>query len=148
MLHSIYCSSNCLLIVRHFLASSPHSSNVINYVVWETSYLVDTNIGRLNVRGKVDHDFLMQHVCFDMESLTVNEILMCKNVRRPLKKLKNIMFLPDEKSHGMKVSSQHEIQLLIQWNLSITTTSIVKFIPCDLTSNVFKWGLKVPIYSC
>ena len=25
----------------------------------------------------------------------------------------------------------------IQWNLSITTTSIIKFIPCDLFSNVF-----------
>ena len=25
----------------------------------------------------------------------------------------------------------------LQWNLSITTTSIMKFIPCDLFSNVF-----------
>ena len=27
--------------------------------------------------------------------------------------------------------------LLLQWNLSVTTTSIMKFITCDLLSNVF-----------
>ena len=36
----------------------------------------------------------------------------------------------------------------VQWNLSVTTTFIIKFITCDLFSNVFKWRLKVPIYSC
>ena len=38
--------------------------------------------------------------------------------------------------------------LPIQGNLSVTTTSIIKFITCDLFSNVFLWRLKVPIYSC
>ena len=28
-------------------------------------------------------------------------------------------------------------RIMVQWNLSITTTSIIKFIPCDLFSNVF-----------
>ena len=36
----------------------------------------------------------------------------------------------------------------IQWNLSVTTTSIIKFITCDLFSNVFKWWLNVPTYAC
>ena len=36
----------------------------------------------------------------------------------------------------------------IQWNLSVTTTSIIKHITCDSFNNVFKWRLKVPIYSC
>ena len=35
----------------------------------------------------------------------------------------------------------------IQWNLSVTTTFIIKFITCDLFSNVFNWRLMVPIYS-
>ena len=26
---------------------------------------------------------------------------------------------------------------LVQWNLSVTTTSMIKFITCDLFSNVF-----------
>ena len=39
-------------------------------------------------------------------------------------------------------------RFLIQWNLSATTTSIIKCITCDLFSNVFKWRLKVTIYSC
>ena len=38
--------------------------------------------------------------------------------------------------------------MLLQCNLSVTTTSIMKFITCDLFSNVFWWRLKVPIYSC
>ena len=38
--------------------------------------------------------------------------------------------------------------ILIQWNLSVTTTSIMKIISCDLFSDVFQWRLKVPIYSC
>ena len=36
----------------------------------------------------------------------------------------------------------------IQWNLSVTTTSITTFITFYLSSNVFWWKLKVPIYSC
>ena len=28
-------------------------------------------------------------------------------------------------------------QFLLQWNLSVTNTSIIKFIACDLFSNVF-----------
>ena len=36
----------------------------------------------------------------------------------------------------------------IQWNLSVTTTSIIKSITYDLFSNVFEWRLNVPIYSC
>ena len=36
----------------------------------------------------------------------------------------------------------------IQWNLSITTNSKIKFITCDLFSNVFWWRLKEPIYTC
>ena len=32
--------------------------------------------------------------------------------------------------------------------LSVTTTSIIKFITCDLFSNVFWLWLKIPIYSC
>ena len=35
----------------------------------------------------------------------------------------------------------------VQWNLSVTTTSLMKFITCDSFSNVFYWRLKVPIYS-
>ena len=35
----------------------------------------------------------------------------------------------------------------IQWNLSVTTTFIIKFITCDLFSNVFNWRLMLPIYS-
>ena len=37
---------------------------------------------------------------------------------------------------------------LVQWNLSVTTTPIIKPIIWDLFKNVFKWRLKVPIYSC
>ena len=36
---------------------------------------------------------------------------------------------------------------VIQWNLSVTTTSLIKTITCDLFSNVFWWRLKIPIYS-
>ena len=36
----------------------------------------------------------------------------------------------------------------VQWNLSVTTTSFIRFITCNLFSNVFYWRLKVPIYSC
>ena len=43
--------------------------------------------------------------------------------------------------------NDHEY-IIVQWNLSVTTTSIIKCIACDLFSNVFKWRLKVPIYSC
>ena len=39
-------------------------------------------------------------------------------------------------------------QVSLQWNLSVTTTFILKFITCDLFSNVFYWRLVVPIYSC
>ena len=39
------------------------------------------------------------------------------------------------------------IGALVQWNLSATTTSIMKFIACDLFSNVFNWRVKLPIYS-
>ena len=28
-------------------------------------------------------------------------------------------------------------RVMIQWNLSVTTTSMIKFITCDLFSNVF-----------
>ena len=38
--------------------------------------------------------------------------------------------------------------LRVQWNLFVTTTSILKSITCDLFSNMFEGGLKVPIYSC
>ena len=37
---------------------------------------------------------------------------------------------------------------IIQWNLSATTTSVIKFITSDWFSNVFQWRLKAPIYSC
>ena len=36
----------------------------------------------------------------------------------------------------------------LQWNLSVTTTPVIKFITSDLFSNVLYWWLKVPIYSC
>ena len=36
----------------------------------------------------------------------------------------------------------------VQWNLSVTTTSMIRFLTCDQFSNVFYWRLKVPIYSC
>ena len=36
----------------------------------------------------------------------------------------------------------------IQWNLSVTTTSIIKFITCDLINIVLNWRQRVPIYSC
>ena len=36
----------------------------------------------------------------------------------------------------------------MQWNLSVTTTSTIRFITCDLFSSVFEWILKVSIYSC
>ena len=36
----------------------------------------------------------------------------------------------------------------LQWNLSVTTTSLIELITCDLFSNVFWWRLKLPIYSC
>ena len=36
----------------------------------------------------------------------------------------------------------------LQWNLSVTTTSIMKFITCELFSNVFNWIFKVSIYCC
>ena len=39
-------------------------------------------------------------------------------------------------------------RLPLQWNLSVTTTSITKLSTCDLFSNVFQWRLKVPFYSC
>ena len=35
----------------------------------------------------------------------------------------------------------------IQWNLSVTTTFIIKFITNELFSNVFNWRLMLPIYS-
>ena len=37
---------------------------------------------------------------------------------------------------------------ILQWNLSATTTSIMKSIACDLFSDVFNWRLKLPIYPC
>ena len=37
---------------------------------------------------------------------------------------------------------------ILQWNLSVTTTSIIKCITCDLINNVVQWWLKVPTYSC
>ena len=37
---------------------------------------------------------------------------------------------------------------VVQWNLSVTTTSIIKSITCYLFSNMFKWRLKIPIYTC
>ena len=39
------------------------------------------------------------------------------------------------------------LETLIQWNLSVTTTSMIKFITCDLFSNVFQWRLNVLIYA-
>ena len=48
-------------------------------------------------------------------------------------------------SPAMKQDSQ---SLVVQWNLSVTTTFMITFIACDLFSNVFQWRLKVPIYSC
>ena len=36
----------------------------------------------------------------------------------------------------------------LQWNMSITTTSKIKFITCDLFSNVFWWRLNEPILTC
>ena len=47
-----------------------------------------------------------------------------------------------------KILIQETIYENVQWNLSVTTTSIIKIIACDLFSNVFQWRLKVPIYSC
>ena len=38
--------------------------------------------------------------------------------------------------------------LIIQWNLSVTTTSIIKYFTHDLFSNVFTWRLEVPMCSC
>ena len=40
------------------------------------------------------------------------------------------------KEDQVKVCHQ-SIEKQIQWNLSVTTTSIIKFITCDLFSNVF-----------
>ena len=37
---------------------------------------------------------------------------------------------------------------MLQWNLSVATTSKIKCITFDLFSNVFWWILKVLIYSC
>ena len=36
--------------------------------------------------------------------------------------------------------------LLVQWNLSVTTTSIIKYITCDLFSNVFNRKYKDYVY--
>ena len=36
---------------------------------------------------------------------------------------------------------------VVQWNLFVTTTSMIKLITYDLFSDVFKWRLKIPIYS-
>ena len=46
----------------------------------------------------------------------------------------------------LRLADHEWIQL--QWNLSVTTPSIIKFITCDLCSNVFQWRLKAPVYSC
>ena len=40
------------------------------------------------------------------------------------------------------------VHISLQWNLSTKTTFIITYITCDLFSSVFKWRLKVPIYSC
>ena len=40
------------------------------------------------------------------------------------------------------------LRVQIQWNLSVTTTSIIIFTTCNLFSNVFQWRPKVPIYPC
>ena len=59
--------------------------------------------------------------------ITVIRTIQWRNVTRP-------------KTVGLR-------QMEIQWNLSVTTTSIINFITPDLFSNVFLWRLKVPIYS-
>ena len=41
--------------------------------------------------------------------------------------------LDDENSHALIQVAYTQIQ----WNLSLTTTSMIKFIACDLLSNVF-----------
>ena len=33
--------------------------------------------------------------------------------------------------------NHNEPIIMVQWNLSVTTTSIIRFITCDLFSNVF-----------
>ena len=39
--------------------------------------------------------------------------------------------------HPMHPGPVQQEWSLVQWNLSVTTTSIIKFIACDLFSNVF-----------
>ena len=38
---------------------------------------------------------------------------------------------------SVSIHKNCELYLMIQWNLSITTTFIIRFITCDLFSNVF-----------
>ena len=47
--------------------------------------------------------------------------------------------------HGVR---QYSVNIVLQWRLSVTTTSIIKIITCDLFSDVFWWWLNVPINSC
>ena len=49
-----------------------------------------------------------------------------------INKLIMLMFHGIPKSQNRKTSA-----LQVQWNLSVTTTSMMKFITCDLFSNVF-----------
>ena len=54
--------------------------------------------------------------------------------------------------HGHPIASAKFVCLkawqILQWNLSVTTTSIIKSFTHDLFNNVFKWRLEVPICSC
>ena len=47
------------------------------------------------------------------------------------------MSMINELQRGLWDIIDSKSMLFLQWNLSLTTTSMIKFISCDLLSNVF-----------
>ena len=43
----------------------------------------------------------------------------------------------DDVEHFLTIYALFADDTVVQWNLSVTTTSIIKLITCDLFSNVF-----------
>ena len=52
-------------------------------------------------------------------------------------KIDFVLFAEQLKNWGLRYRSSNLKQEYVQWNLSVTTTSIIKVIACDLVSNVF-----------
>ena len=81
------------------------------------------------------------YICF-----TIWEISLLIPIRHNANHIKKHFWNSSRSMNDIQWKS-YLLYVIKEWNLSVTTTSIIKFITCDLFSNVFQWRLKVPIYS-